>query len=288
MLRKFSFGNVGSPRDLLSVRNAVSLVAKICVLVVLFASYQLGETTVARMQFALPSAKISDAPDANSAPPAATLDTYHAINARNLFGGRSAPPPAPVPEISQQKLRLVGTNAVAGDRGFAIVEDLNKKEQDVFAKNELIFGKAKLVQILNDSIRIEVNGKVETLVLDEGSKESAGGGPAVDEEGSDFVVQESELSDALGNLPLLLSQARAVPYFRNGQSIGMRLFAIRKDSLYEKLGLKNGDILTAVNDSSLSDPSQALKLFEQLKTERSINVKLERNGEQKDLHYAIR
>ena len=68
----------------------------------------------------------------------------------------------------------------------------------------------------------------------------------------------------------------------------MRLFAIRRDSLYEKLGLKNGDILTAVNENNLSDPSQALKIFEQLKNERSINVKLERNGENKDLHYAIR
>ena len=44
-----------------------------------------------------------------------------------------------------------------------------------------------------------------------------------------------------------------------GQSIGMRLFAIRTGSLYEKLGLKNGDIILAVNENSLSDPAQAFE-----------------------------
>ena len=67
----------------------------------------------------------------------------------------------------------------------------------------------------------------------------------------------------------------------------MRLFAIRKDSMYDKLGLKNGDILMSINDNSLSDPSQALKLFETLKTEKSIYVTVERNGQQMDLRYSI-
>ena len=105
---------------------------------------------------------------------------------------------------------------------------------------------------------------------------------------TEFSVAEDELSAALANLPQLLSQARAVPYFRNGQSIGMRLFAIRSGSMYEKLGLKNGDIVLSVNENSLSDPAQALKLFEQLKSERSINVKLERNSQNMDMRYAIR
>jgi general secretion pathway protein C len=109
-----------------------------------------------------------------------------------------------------------------------------------------------------------------------------------DNDQTDYTVAEAELSDALANLPLLLSQARAVPYFRNGQSIGMRLFAIRSGSLYEKLGMKNGDIITAVNENSLSDPTQALRLFEQLKNERSIKVKMERNNVSREVNYTIR
>ena len=58
--------------------------------------------------------------------------------------------------------------------------------------------------------------------------------------------------------------------------------------MYEKLGLKNGDIVKSINENNLSDPSQALKLFEQLKSERSIGVKLERDGAPRELKYSIR
>jgi len=67
----------------------------------------------------------------------------------------------------------------------------------------------------------------------------------------------------------------------------MRLFAIRRDSLYEKLGLKNGDILLSVNDTSLADPTEALRIFDKLKEEKSIKVDVERNGASKALNYEI-
>jgi general secretion pathway protein C len=102
------------------------------------------------------------------------------------------------------------------------------------------------------------------------------------------VVEEAELDKGLENLPLLLTQARAVPYFKEGRSIGLRLFAIKNGSLYEKIGLKNGDILKSINGNSLGDISQALKLFEQLKQERSINLVLEREKQDREFKYTIR
>ena len=54
------------------------------------------------------------------------------------------------------------------------------------------------------------------------------------------------------------------------------------------LGLKNGDIIKFVNNNPMTDPAQALKLFEQLKSERSIGVKVERIGQDVDLSYSIR
>lgn len=172
---------------------------------------------------------------------------------------------------------------------MAIIEDSSKQQQDVFELKDSIFGQATLVEIQADRVSLERNGKIEVLAMSEkelGGSDTPGGVPSSDQ--TDFTVPEEELSSALANLPQLLSQARAVPYFRNGQSIGMRLFAIRSGSLYEKLGLKNGDILLSVNDNSLSDPAQALKIFEQLKSERTIGVKVERNSQLTDLHYSIR
>ena len=86
----------------------------------------------------------------------------------------------------------------------------------------------------------------------------------------------------------MLTQARAVPYFKDGKSIGLRLFAIKSDSIFEKIGLKNADILKAVNGNSLADLTQAIKLFETLKKERSLSLTLERTNEEKEFKYEIR
>ena len=275
------------------MRGVCFLLGKAAAISAVVFALMAGDTFREARNFRIPEIHLSSEGGHGSTKGAATPQSYNVINTRNLFGAKSnapaaTPPPANTPQL---KLRLVGTSI--GKRGpLAILEDLNKNEQEVFDLNESIFGRAKLVEILADSARVEYAGRIETLYIDEGGASSGSGDAASADSGGDdqteFTVAETELSESLANLPLLLSQARAVPYFRNGQSIGMRLFAIRRDSMYEKLGLKNGDILTTVNDNNLSDPSQALKIFEQLKNERSINVKLERNGAEKNLHYSIR
>lgn len=211
---------------------------------------------------------------------------------RNLFGDLAPKSPArdsaPQKPTPQTQLALTGT-FIADDvhESYAIIEDQKKKVQEDFALNEMVFGDAKLVNIFPDKVEIERNGQREFLKLDETNDGGGGateGGTPVDE----FVVQEAELESALQNLPLLLTQARAVPYFKGGQSVGLRLFAIKTGSLYEKVGLKNGDILKAVNGNSLSDITQAAKLFEMLKQDKNISVSVERNREERVFRYQIR
>ena len=223
-----------------------------------------------------------------------SLDNYKIITTRNLFGSTTPAPVATpaVANVAKPKLRLVGTNAQTGKGAFAIIEDQNKNEQDVFTLTDQVFTFGKLIEIGNEFVKVEYPDRVDTLEIEDGKAAQTasvlGEEPAPSNDQTDFTVSENELNEALSNLPLLLSQARAVPYFRNGQSIGMRLFAIRSGSMYEKLGLQNGDIITSVNETSLSDPTQALRIFEQLKNERNIGLKMERNGQQRDSRYSIR
>ena len=174
---------------------------------------------------------------------------------------------------------------------YAIVQEDKKKEQDIFTLKEIMFNTALLVTINPDSIEIERNGKREVLFIDEGGSsdaKSANPGFAGSNEGGTVFVDGDKLDEALENLPLLLTQARAVPYFKDGQSVGLRLFAIKTGSLFSEIGLKNGDILKDINGSSLADITQAIKLFEQLKQERSINLKLERGKQEVVYNYEIK
>lgn len=280
--------------DILSIRGGVFLFGKICLVAAVGLAYETGLTlhNAQRQQLSssLPSAIEAEIDEQIDS----TLDSYKIITTRNIFGAVATPAPTrtvSAAPVSKLKLRLVGTNVSKGSAPFAIVENEQTKEQDLFELNENMFGQATLVKVMAESVQIRFGGKLETLVLTEGDL-SGGAEPdtgiASSDDGSEFVVAESEVNKALANLPRLLSQARAVPYFKNGESVGMRLFAIRRGSLYEKLGLKNGDILKAVNGNSLSDPTQALKIFEQLKSERSINVRVERGGSERNLNYEIR
>ncbi|MDD2941405.1 MAG: type II secretion system protein N [bacterium] len=280
-------------KNKVSISLLVQLLGKGALLFAVYGAAALASELRSSMSFSVSPLEIKGLTDSENPPPP-SLASYAAIENRNIFALKEAEQNAAVQAAvpaKNLKLRLVATHSTPGSPPFAIIENSDgKKEQKIFDIDSSIFGGGKLVEVLPASVKIDVGGKIEELKLER--NKSAGGTNNADttdnvSEQEDFTVAEAELQEAMANLPQLLSQARAVPYFRAGKSIGMRLFAIRRGSLYEKLGLKNGDILKTVNDNSLSDPSQALKLFEDLKSERSINVIVERMGEDRELRYAI-
>ncbi|MCO6431869.1 MAG: hypothetical protein J5J00_13500 [Deltaproteobacteria bacterium] len=218
---------------------------------------------------------------------------YKSIVSSKLLGELGAPiaqqpTPAAKPP-TQLSLQLIGTFISGGQAPYAIIEDSKKKVQDVFMVSDPIFDQAKLRSIFPDRVEIEHEGRVEVLKLDDTPDTSVAMKDGVATVGdNEYIVEEAELDKALENLPLLLTQARAVPYFKDGKSIGLRMFAIRSSSIFEKIGLRNGDVLKSINGNNLGDLSQAVKLFERLKEERSLSLILERNNEEKEFKYQIR
>lgn len=217
--------------------------------------------------------------------------SYSLIAQKNIFGplGQTNAAASKQKPATKLPLTLIGVFLEKGDLPYAIIEDDKKKVQDVFNIGDMVFGDAKLVTVRSDSVEIKRGSQIEVLSLDDNPDAKGGSsGSSSSGDGEEFTVDSKELDTALENLPLLLTQARAVPYFKDGKSVGLRLFSIKNGSLYEKVGLQNGDILKAINGSSLSDISQAMKLFETLKQEKSISVTLERNREEKEFKYQIK
>jgi len=115
--------------------------------------------------------------------------------------------------------------------------------------------------------------EINSSVLKREQKTEQTASPGVDP----LTVTQAEVDAALENLPLTLSQARAVPFFKDGESVGVRLFAVRQGSIFERLDLQNGDIVTKIDGKAVSDPSQALKFFDALRSKESIDVELIRS-----------
>jgi len=68
-----------------------------------------------------------------------------------------------------------------------------------------------------------------------------------------------------------------------GNVDGYRLSAIRRGSIGDDLGLRNGDIVHAVNGHAVQSMSEAEKALEAVKTAKYLHLELTRRGEPVDL-----
>ncbi len=77
----------------------------------------------------------------------------------------------------------------------------------------------------------------------------------------------------------ILTSARLTPEIVEGKTVGFKIFAIAKDSLFDKIQLLNGDIIKKINGIDLTDAAQGFKIYEVFKDENSIGLEIERNGD---------
>ncbi len=205
--------------------------------------------------------------------------------------------PARTPLNLSSKLKLLGV--VVGDREgvSAIVEELSSKRQLFFRLREHIPDVGEISEIRRDGIVIRQGDQQELLELAVSQIEKPPSAPAptaasavVPAPGSPVraTLDRREVEQAMGDLPKLLSQARAVPYMVNGAMNGFRLDFIAPSSFYEKIGLKYGDVLQQVNGVDIRDPGTMLTLFQQLRNERSVKLDVLRNNQRTAMTFDIR
>jgi general secretion pathway protein C len=103
-----------------------------------------------------------------------------------------------------------------------------------------------------------------------------------------YEVQRATLDSLLGNMAALAKGARIVPETKDGKPAGFRLFSIRPDGPFAKIGLLNGDVVSAINGLEMNSPDQALLAYTKLKTANHLSVAIERNGQKITKDYNIR
>ena len=208
----------------------------------------------------------------------------------------SGAPPARAPLNLASKLKLLGV--VIGDREgiSAIVEELSSKRQLFFRLHDQIPDEGEISEIRRDGIVVRQGDQQELLELAAAQVEKppsapvTAGAAVAPVPGSPVrtVLDRREVEQAMGDLPKLLSQARAVPYVINGAMNGFRLDFIAPSSFYEKIGLKYGDVLQQVNGVDIRDPATMLTLFQQLRNEKTVKLDVLRNNQRTAMTFDIR
>jgi general secretion pathway protein C len=274
-----------------------------------FSSGIVGTTLAARL-LPPPEVELSAAPPPIPQDPARPMSYYAIIDQRDIFNSVKAEP-APVesapPPATALKLKLWGV--AVHDRGdsYAIIEDeqARDRKQGLYRIDEEVASTGAVVKTVEwDRVVLTRNGKDEVLELQQADTRPSAGAPAaasarmpappvadanVQATGeNEFMIDRAEVDSALENMSQLFTQIRAVPHFEGGRSTGFRLFAIRSGSLFDKIGLKNGDIIQKINGNEMSDPSKALQLMQELRNENDLSVEVIRNRQPMTLSYSIR
>lgn len=100
-------------------------------------------------------------------------------------------------------------------------------------------------------------------------------------------VQRIYVQQQLRDLPLLLSQALVTGQFQGREDDGFVITEIVQSSLYEKIGLKDGDVIQKINGEQVSSSVQALRMYVILQQATTIDLQVRRGKSVKTVRYNI-
>jgi len=220
--------------------------------------------------------------------PRRELSDYTSVLDRGLFGEGKGPSSAPAAAISSV-YKLIGTIEGESFAG-AVLEDTSG--QVFYRIHQKLPDGSRIVKVLRDrvSIKREDGGITDLQVVDDTkivniSKPSPGVRKLSD---GKWIVDQNTVTGSTENINQLLTQARALPYAENGKTVGFRISEIVPGSLYEKIGLQNGDVIQKINSQDVDDPGKFFQMYQSLKEERNISIDLMRGGQRQTLNYEVR
>jgi general secretion pathway protein C len=209
-----------------------------------------------------------------------------AITNAHLFGTAAVTmAPGDPRDAPQSKIPLVLTGIISAEdpqNGLAILGQTAASAK-VFAVGDNVPGGAKLHSVYNDRVVIDRGGQLETLFLPRQVAPGSTPPPS-----AAVLNTESPVADRMRKLiteqPSLLADVmRPQPVFANGKQTGFRVYPGRNRQAFVRLGLRPGDLVTAINGTPLDDPEHAQEIFRTLGSSPEAHVTVTRNGAQQDL-----
>jgi len=233
-----------------------------------------------------------------------TVRRYDTILSRNLFNERGLIPNADVgdsldgpPVRTSLPLTLLGvivvsdpTKSVASvdDKGTNLVWALRQGES--LGNNiQVQFIEPDRMIFLNKSSRrrefVELPRDQITATRRASAAKPSGGG--ITNQGNRYNIDRKEVDKVMENFNEVLTQARCVPNVEAGRPSGYRCFQIEPGSIYDKLGMKDNDVICGINGQAVNDPATAFNMLNTIKTARNIELCVNRGGQVMNMQYDI-
>jgi general secretion pathway protein C len=237
------------------------------------------------------------------------------------------PAPAPAPAKPAANLKLVGTVVGSSERTYAVIEDLSTKRQELYRIGDLV-REAKVVEVTRNRVVLDNRGRREELLsfeksdaagpppsqptapqaaaprrpplparsqpqepLPNPSQEDERDAAEADiERVSENVwrINRDDLVDQLDNFGQMMKEARLTPHFTGGQPDGFMITNLPGNSFLARMGLRSGDIMRGVNGQKFGSLEEFFQVYQQLQTEPTLQLEVERSNRTEVLTYEVR
>ncbi len=170
--------------------------------------------------------------------------------------------------------------------------------EKVYAVGDDVEG-ARIARIEPGRVVLNHNGRDEALYLSipklsaDQNKTGSVSRPSTEKNGirkindTQRVMSQQTLRQQLNNLPALLRQAKAIPHTENGENVGFKVVEIASGSIFEDLGIQKEDIIQSVNGRSVKSAEDALNAYRRLRTSKSFQLSVLRNGRPVSLNLSV-
>jgi type II secretion system protein C len=228
-----------------------------------------------------------------------SIQEYEAVLQSNPFSVPAGSLKQSTPGTEQKELsdiKLVGTISGSAEYSYAIFVAKDGK-QSMFKVGESVFEAGKLKTVEKYRAIIESNGKLIKItmvdVLAPSEMEDIRGrrapaGPVQLVKKGEYMIDQKAVQLALDNPTQIMMDAKLVPHMIQGKQEGFMLREVRRNGLYDSLGIQNGDVLLRINSFNISNPENALQAFTALRGMDKVQLDIIRNNNRMTLTYQIR
>ena len=190
---------------------------------------------------------------------------------------------------SEQKITdfdLKGTVVCNSSFGFIFIEERDTHKQKLYRLGDNI-GSAKLIKITRNTATLSIDGRETTLKVKATLEGSLLPNSPSSATSKNMTLSKKVVNENLSDLKSIMSQAVVRPYLNKGVQEGLIISNIAPNSLYEKMGLQNGDILIDVNNKPLQSADNLLQTVNLMQSGSSIELNVKRNGKIEAINYSF-
>lgn len=185
--------------------------------------------------------------------------------------------------------------------GVALLKDKETARTFAIREGERLNSTMKIYSVKRRIVEVEYQNQRYILkVGDEISEAMASTAPRIDENYAEHADQNLErkgdtvavtraYKDHLiaSSLPKILMQAAAVPNMVDGRLNGFQLWDIEAKSIFDLAGLKDGDVVVAVNGMEINNVGTTIRQLNSLKSAPEASFEFLRNGIRQQLKIVV-